>query len=171
MSDHFELTLQEFLADIAEDEAALRDKKRAVNAVCAMKGRAPAFADVELETVAATTGKLLGDEFYAKKQHSACRMILERRKALNLGPATVDDFFRDLVAGGYAFAAKTDEIAMRGLGQMLSQNTSVFIRLPNGKFSLREWYPNARKQLDKSTDAAADGQASGSRDEEAIDSK
>jgi DNA-directed RNA polymerase delta subunit len=71
-------------------------------------------------------------------------MVLERRQIANVGPATVNEIYDSLVAGGYNFQTKNDDYAKRNLYTTLTKNSSVFHRLPNGLWGLLEWYPDAK---------------------------
>jgi hypothetical protein len=96
--------------------------------------------------------------FYGKKQQTAVRELLAMRKAAGgNGPAKPNEILEALKAGGYQVEAKTDEIALVGLRAMLRKRNTVFHKLPNGAWGLREWYPGAKPAKDaaKAKDAEA----------------
>lgn len=142
MSEHIDKTVAQALEKLREQEGAVAMTKRLINQLLEFEGRAPMFEDVKSAT---SVVALRGDEYYGQKQSTACRLVLERRKALNLGPATVEELFATLKEGGYAYEARDESMAMKSIYNMLTQNTSIFHRLPTGKFGLATWYPNAVK--------------------------
>jgi len=97
------------------------------------------------------------DQFYGQPLASSIRTILELRKALNQGPATINEIHAALVEGGFGFETKNEDNAKRGLRISITKNTSLFHKLPNGKFGLLEWYPNAKQpKAGKATSGADD---------------
>ncbi|WP_395734990.1 hypothetical protein [Prosthecobacter sp.] len=83
------------------------------------------------------------DAFYGKPLASCLKMILEQRKSLNKGPASVEDFYTELVNGGYHFEGK-EENRKTILRTALRKN-SDFHRLPNGLHGLSQWYERIKK--------------------------
>lgn len=152
MDSHHRKTLEEAQQRLHEQEEAVRETKRFINQLCTFAGEAPMYADAEQRSNAIVP--LRGDEYYGQKQSTACRLVLERRKAANLGPASLDELHAALLEGGYQFAAKTALIEKRSLYQMLIKNTSIFHRLPNGKFGLDAWYPDTKRQRRLTKDEA-----------------
>ena len=148
MSEYIKQTIEDAQRQLHEKEAELRQLKLLINSLCLMAKQKPLYADSYLQTQSVASS-LRGDEYVGEKQHSACRMILERRKALGLSPCTLDEIYADLVAGGYQFEARNDAIAKRGLSSMLSQNSTVFYRLQNQKYGLASWYPGAKRPTKK----------------------
>jgi hypothetical protein len=141
--EHIDKTIAQALEKLKAQEEAVAQTKRLVNQLLEFASRSPMFTDIIVSSGGAT---LLGDEYYGQKQSTACRMVLERRKAMNLGPATVDEIFSMLKEGGYKHEAKSEEIAMKSIYNMLVQNSAIFHRLPTGKFGLAAWYPDAPKK-------------------------
>jgi hypothetical protein len=146
MATHIRKTIAEAQARLDEQEEAVRQTKRLINQLCEFAGDPPMYPDVDEHGQNLRVANLQGDEYYGQKQSTACRLILERRKALNLGPATLNELHEELLAGGYRFSAKDADTAKRSLYMMLTKNTVTFHRLPNGKFGLAAWYPNSKKQ-------------------------
>jgi hypothetical protein len=95
------------------------------------------------------------DAFYGKPQQTAVRELLAIRKASGTGPAKPNEILDGLRSGGYQVEAKSDEIALVGLRAMLRKRTTVFHKLPNGTWGLREWYPNAKPHAGSADKAAA----------------
>lgn len=142
MSEHIDKTVAQALEKLKEQEAGVAQTKRLINQLHEFAGRAPMFQDVASTSIAAA---LRGDEYYSQKQSTACRLVLERRQALSLGPGTVDEIFATLKEGGYAYEARDEAMAMKSIYNMLTQNSSIFHRLPSGKFGLASWYPGVVK--------------------------
>jgi hypothetical protein len=147
MSDHVEKTLEMLRRKLSDDEQAVRDTKKLINQLLVLMKQPPQFPDAEEAAATFTGASLNGDEYVGQRQSTACRMILERRKATQRGPATVEELYADLIGGGYRFDARDEAIARRGVYQMLSQNTAMFFRIPNGKWGLAAWYPEAKAAI------------------------
>jgi hypothetical protein len=95
------------------------------------------------------TGKLASiksDTFFGKKMQTAIREYLNMRRASNGdGPAAPREIYDAITAGGYQFEAKEEHTALVGLRALMRKRTAFFIKMPNGKYGLTEWYPDARK--------------------------
>jgi hypothetical protein len=146
MDQHIQQTIADAQARLRDQEEAVSQTKKLINQLCTFGGVPPIYPDVEAASASAVHTALLGHEYLGKAQSTACRMILERRGQNVLGPATVEDLYADMVAGGYEFTAKNPTIAKRSLHQMLTKNTAMFFRLRSGKFGLASWYPEATRR-------------------------
>jgi len=143
MSKTVDQVISELAAEITADEASLRKKKETVNTLCSAVGRPPAYA---LESAsAALPTQIRSDQFYGQPLAASVRTILEMRRAQNLGAATNREIYDSLVAGGYEFDTKSEDIAQKSLRNSLAKNTALFHKLPNGQFGLLSWYPNVKK--------------------------
>lgn len=115
------------------------------------------------------TGKLMSiksDTFFGQKMQTAVRGYLNmRRSSTGDGPATPREIYDAITAGGYQFEAKEEHTALVGLRALLRKRTAFFIKMPNGKYGLTEWYPDARKPKAGST-VAADAADENDTDEE-----
>ncbi|MGT2439018.1 hypothetical protein ACU4GH_28230 [Bradyrhizobium betae] len=135
--------ITEIVADIAKLEAEIREKKTTVNTLCSVAKREKMYQlDEQLE--AAIPTRIRPDQFYGQPLASAVRTILEMRKQQNLGAATNNEIYDALIAGGYTFQTKTEDVARASLRNSLSKNTVTFHKLPNGRFGMLSWYPNAK---------------------------
>lgn len=94
------------------------------------------------------------DTFYGKKMQTAVREYLEMRKAAGDGPATPREIFDALKSGGFQTDAKDDNVALVSLRAMMRKRSHYFHKLPNGKYGLTSWYPNAK--VAKASTAADD---------------
>jgi hypothetical protein len=132
-----------------------------VNVLCAQDGIPPIYPDAgggggggngqkaqapssDVEAQGHSPASIRGDTFYGKPQQTAVREYLAFRKGANMGPAKPAEILDGLKQGGYQVQATTDEIALVGLRAMMRKRNTVFHKLPNGAWGLREWYPNAK---------------------------
>lgn len=143
MSKTVDQVISELAAEITADEASLRKKKETVNTLCGAVSRPPAYA-LESTTTALPT-QIRSDQFYGQPLAGSVRTILEMRRAQNLGAATNREIYDSLMAGGYEFDTKSEDIAQKSLRNSLAKNTALFHKLPNGQFGLLSWYPNVKK--------------------------
>jgi hypothetical protein len=154
MSDHIRQTIGDLQKSLIEDERKVLDKKRLINQLAEHAGMGRIYSDAALQSGPSVNLAIRSDQFYGQPLASSIREVLEMRKALNQGPATVNEIHQALVEGGFAFDTKNEENAKRGLRISITKNTSLFHKLPNGKFGLLEWYPNAKQP--KASKATAD---------------
>jgi hypothetical protein len=150
MTKTLDQAIDEIVAEIGKLESEIRDKKKTVNTLCGVAGREEMYTLEASE--AAVPSRIRADQFYGQALATAVRTILEMRKQQNLGAATINEIFDALTAGGYTFNTKTDDVGRASLRNSLSKNTVTFHKLPNGRFGLLSWYPNA-----KATKPAANG--------------
>lgn len=156
MTDHVRQTIALVQEQVSKLEAELIEKKRMVNSLCSLIGQPVLYTDAEL-VVSKSAGPMRADAYYGQPMATAIRMILERRKAANLGPCTANEIYDSLVEGGYKFNTANEEYAKRGLYSALSKNTATFHKLPNGLYGLLEWYPGVRESKPaKTAKAVAD---------------
>jgi hypothetical protein len=142
MTKTLDQAIEELVADISSMEGMIRDKKKTVNTLCGVAGRDDLY---KLDTPEeAVPNRIRPDQFYGQPLASAVRTILEMRRQQNLGAATNNEIYDALTAGGYQFQTKSDDVARASLRNSLSKNTVTFHKLPNGRFGLLGWYPNAR---------------------------
>jgi hypothetical protein len=139
---HVGRTIEMVQGQIRDLERDLAEKKRMVNSLCGLIGQTSIYANFE-PALAGTV--LRSDEFYGKALTSVVRSILERRQAANLGAASTDSIYADMIRGGYQFDAKNEMTAKRSLAISLAKNSYLFHRLPNEDWGLVVWYPNIPK--------------------------
>lgn len=144
MSDHIQQTIADLQAKLSVQESDVVKTKRLINQLCEMSGLSPMYQDADLHEGSGPSLSIQGDQFYGQPLATCIRQILEMRKALKQGPATVNEIFDALVQGNYQFETKNEDNAKRGLRISLTKNTAIFHKLPNGKFGLLEWYPNVK---------------------------
>lgn len=142
MAKTLEQAINELSAEISELEAGIRKKKESVNTLCEIDGRAPLYVVADSDTALPT--QIRSDQFYGQPLASAVRTILEMRKQQNLGAATNNEIYDSLITGGFQFQTKSEDVARASLRNSLSKNTTTFHKLPNSRFGLLSWYPNAK---------------------------
>jgi hypothetical protein len=140
MEHHAERTISDLEKRLWELETEARKIKITINCLCDVTGQTPKYPDIEK----ATSSQLKGDEYHGRPLATVITDVLETRKSLQLGPATVDEIYNTMLDGGYRFTAKTEAIAKRGLAISMSKNQK-FHKLPNNKWGLTEWYPELKE--------------------------
>lgn len=160
MSDYVLRTIEDAEAQLRATLNKASEQKKTINMLLKMLGQEPRYPESESDSM--TTSILKGDEYLGKTQIIASREILERRKALNAGPATQSEIYDDLVAGGYKFETTDVSNRKRGLSQTLSKNTAIFYRLDNGKYGLLAWYPGVKAKKSAPESAVESSKASDS---------
>ncbi|MCA3256347.1 MAG: hypothetical protein INF91_12110 [Alphaproteobacteria bacterium] len=139
-------TLDKALAKVAAAEAEVVKYKQFVNMICELDGREPMFSVEELRVGGAQQGggsglRFAPDAFFGKPFATAVREILTARKSAGVvAPASVDDIYDALKAGGFGFPSNDPEKQKMGLAVSLGKNTVTFRKLPNGLYGLAEWY-------------------------------
>jgi hypothetical protein len=119
--------LQRHLDDLTQQAV---DTKKTINSLCRVMGEPLIYTDADLSPSPSATQasiQLNGDEYFNKPLAGVVRGILINRRERNLGPATAEEVYNQM-------------LALHGLKISLSKNTTAFMKLPNGKFGLAEWY-------------------------------
>jgi hypothetical protein len=150
---HYQRTINDLVAKIAEKMKPIIEDKRVVNQLCAHAGLPPRYPDVEADAVRGA-GAIKRDQFHAKPLATAVREFLEQRGPSDQGgqgAATVNEIYDALVAGGYRHEASDEANAKRALRIALTKNSVTFYRVTSGDasaatYGLLEWYPNAKPQ-------------------------
>src|SRR5580700_10087658 len=143
MSDHIRQTIADLQKALAEDQRKVLDKKRLINQLAEHAGMGRIYTDTELQSGPSVNLAIQSDQFYGQPLASSIR--------------TINEIHAALVEGGFGFETKNEDNAKRGLRISITKNTSLFHKLPNGKFGLLEWYPNAKQpKAGKATSGADD---------------
>lgn len=166
MSEHLKHTIADLQSKLAEQEEAVITTKTLINQLAEMAGMPPVYSDAELQVANTSNLSIRSDQFYGQPQATCVREILEMRRSLNQGPATVNEIFEAMKEGGFAFDTKNDENAKRGLRISISKNTALFHKLPNGRIGLLAWYPKAKQPKNGTNDSTADNGDHGDHEEE-----
>jgi hypothetical protein len=157
MSDHIAKTIAEMMAKVDEAEKEVVQLKQLVNLLCEQNGAMPVYHIEDSPSVA--IGAIRSDQFYGQPLATCISTYLEGRKAANLGAASVSEIHDALEKGGYHFETKSADNAKRNLRISLAKNTAKFHKLPNGRFGLLEWYPQAKQPKDAASPNESDESA------------
>jgi hypothetical protein len=161
MSDHIKQTIADLEKKVHEYEAHSLRIKTTINELCSMAQLPPRYNPADLKKGQGVGFVIRSDQFHARPLATIIREYLEMRKASDLGPATVEEIYEALAEGGYAFNTKTDAIARISLSNAINKNP-IFYKLPNKKWGLMDWYPNAKKKVAASENDDGDEQEIGS---------
>lgn len=155
MSEYILKTVEELERKLLEQLAAVSTTKKLINQLCEIASVPARYPNTDIENKSGPSLSIRSDQFYGQPQATCVRAILEMRKALDQGPATIAEIYDALLQGGFAFDTKNDDNAKRGLRISIAKNTALFHKLPNGRIGLLEWYPNARNPKTKKEQANA----------------
>lgn len=157
MNDEFDGAIARLQSKLREQEHGVVKTKTLINDLCEEGGKPPMYRDVELQASTGVNLSIRGDQFYGQPLATCIRQILEMRRALNQGPATVKEIYEAMTEGNYQFDTKDAANAMRGLRVSLTKNNVTFHKLPDGKFGLLEWYPAVKVTKRKDIEDASNG--------------
>ncbi|MCA9281714.1 MAG: hypothetical protein KDA30_06715 [Phycisphaerales bacterium] len=155
MANHIDETVAQLQTLLKKQEDDARLTKTTINNLLRMDGRDPIFSEDEIAAQSSGVGTITPDRWYGQPLATAIREFLTMRKAAGNGAASVRQIYEALSAGGYQFEASNADYAMRGMRTSLRKNT-VFHRLPNGTYGLKEWYPNAKSSRGSATETERD---------------
>ncbi|HXC36729.1 MAG TPA: hypothetical protein VNV43_12690 [Candidatus Acidoferrales bacterium] len=128
-------------------EQEILELKKMINRFYVDEGEPAPYADAQADSTA-SFGQLRTDHFYGMTLADAGRTYLEMRKAKGLGAASVNDIYKTLKEGGYAFDTQNEEYAKNGVRISLKKNAAIFHKLPNGDYGLCLWYGVKGKNTD-----------------------
>ena len=134
--------------ELRDQQAAVNTSKQVINALC-IKAGLDAMYIVEDSDSSSSLAEIKGDTFYGRPLATVVKEYLTMRRMAGSGPATIPEIHENLFKGGYVFTAVSDKSARDGLRISLGKN-QLFHKLPNGSYGLSEWYPNAKKNDDRS---------------------
>jgi hypothetical protein len=151
--------LEKDLADLERQANGLLTSINLLRAKAGLPPRPGGWSSAEAQSDCSGTSKLQlhSDSFTGKKLGSAVREYLEMRKASGAdSPATSREIFDALKLGGFVTGAKDDATALVVLRTMLRKNTTMFVKLQNGKYGIRAWYGNLRAPKESTLGKGAD---------------
>jgi hypothetical protein len=160
MAQNLNPAVELLVAQIDELERKANAYKASVNVLCEKDGLPPMFPDDgggggrrlngqgSHEPSATAPTSIKHDAFYGKPQQTAVRELFAIRRAAGNGAAKPAEILEGLKAGGYVVEAKSDDIALVGLRAMLRKRNTIFHKLPNGTWGLKEWYPAVKQPKD-----------------------
>src|SRR6266540_1433883 len=99
MSEHIRQTIADLQAHLQQQEQEALDTKRLINNLCKRAGMPPIYGDAELVASSGPSLSIRSDQFYGQPLAGSIREILEMRRALKQGPATVNEIYDALVMG------------------------------------------------------------------------
>ena len=141
---------------IAEKETAflieIQSLKIAANQLCRLAGVPDAYDVQQVALPGAPEDKEIKfreDEFFGKPLATSVGIYFEAREKAGLErPASIDEIYDALVAGGFKFEGNTNnpDNSKRALKIALTKNTAQFVKIGE-KFALKKWYGvrNSRK--------------------------
>ena len=159
-SEHLRMAIQELEAKLREQLAQAAKTKSGINQLAELAGIPIPYPETEEKV---TSRAMRPDVFYGKSLQTAMREYLHMRGP-QTGPATVNEIYEALVAGGHQFEAKNEANAKRIIRITLTKRSAIFHKLPNGSYGLLAWYPNA-----KTAKAAKAGKPASPADDETPD--
>lgn len=166
MKDHIERTIGDLQAKLRIQEDDVLQTKRLINLLCKEANLDPMYDDTD--ATSASLFSIRQDQFFGRPLATVIKEYLNMRLAANKGAATVNEIYDTLCRGGYAFQAKNDDNAKRGIQISLGKNR-YFMRVPNGSWGLSAWYPSARAGKNTNGKPNTDEAASASESAETID--
>jgi hypothetical protein len=139
---HAEKTIIDLESRLQELDAESKKIKSAINCLCDVMGLPPKYQDLEEERKSIHNQR--ADEYYGKPLATVVTEVLNKREVQELGAATLDEIYEQLINGGFRFTGKNDGIKKRGLAISMSKNQK-FHKLPNDTWGLTKWYPNVKE--------------------------
>jgi hypothetical protein len=144
-------------------EQEVNEVKKGINLLCKLDNKPIMYPDSE-ELSQTVNLQLRGDEYHNMPQATAITEILEKRRAADLAPVTVDEIYDDLIAGGFEFTkGKNEAIQKRGIAIAMSKNRK-FYKLPNEKWGIKSWY--GIQETKNSSRAESDSESDGDTKQE-----
>jgi len=138
-AEHTITDLENRLKDINKEAVRI---KTAINCLYEVMGKPPKYDEVVEKSDKGLPTR--SDEYYGKPLATGITAVLEKRKAIGLGAAKLDEIYEELIAGGCKLTGKNEAIEKRGLAISMSKNPK-FHRLPNDTWGLTEWYPGVKE--------------------------
>src|SRR5690349_21105008 len=108
MTDHIQRTIADAQAKLREQERAVLESKRIINSLCKLAGAPEMYPDAA-EASSGPSLSIRGDQFYGQPLASSIKAVLDLRRARNDGPASVNQIYESLVAGGFKFETTNEE--------------------------------------------------------------
>lgn len=135
----------------------LAEKKRFANLIAEKAGMDPPYGDVETPVVGKVATVIRADQFVNFPSPSAAARAFLEWRGQGKGSTSLDVIYDGLVDGGFAFTSTKND-PKGGLKVALGKDALV-LRLSNGTYGLRQWYPNVRRPTGKKGDQREDDEA------------
>jgi hypothetical protein len=148
MSTPIEAAIAEIKEKIAAKEREVLPLRITVNELCKIAGLPEEYPnvnspDASTTATAATTLSWRSDQFFGRPLAGCVVEYFEaRKKAAKEGPATVDEIYEALSAGGFRFEGTSGSEAntKRAIKISLTKNTAQFVKVKDDLFGLKKWY-------------------------------
>lgn len=173
MSNAIQTAIDELMAQISAKEAELAPLKIAVNTLCKQLGQSEAYSNVggvPGQSGSPVTLSWKTDQFHRRPLAGSVVEILETRKQRGLdGPASIDDIYEALKAGGYQFegTSGSEENTKRAIKIALTKNTAQFSKVKEDVFGLKKWYGGGRSARKSSATKSENGNGESESEDEA----
>jgi len=141
--EHAQQTITDLEKRLEELDIEAQRIKTAINCLCEVMGQPRKYEEVENNTHKKTQTR--PDEYYGRPLATVITEVFEKRRAVELGAATLDEIYNELIAGGCKFTGKNDGIKKRGLAISMSKNPKFHHLLSNDTWGLTEWYPTVKE--------------------------
>lgn len=128
----------------------LVEKKRFANLIAEKAGIDPPYCDVETPVAGKAATVIRADQFVNFPSPSAAARAFLEWRGPGKGSASLDVIYEGLVDGGFAFTSTKND-PKGGLKVALGKDVLV-LRLSNGTYGLRQWYPHVRRPAGKKGD-------------------
>ncbi len=128
--------------------AELRKWQTYINGVYDAAGEPPPYKfDGDATAVPSPSGArgYKRGEFFQKPMATIVKRILEDREKAGLGPATEDELYETMLAGGYDFEEPNADRAKNNLKISMGKNPA-FVKVPGGFYGLTSHYGGARRR-------------------------
>jgi len=139
---HAEQTIADLENRLKELQEEARKIKTAINCLCDVTGQQPRYDEIEEKPTKSIV--IASDAYYGRPLATVVTEILDKRKATGQGAATLDEIYKELVAGGCKLVGKNEGIKKRGLAISMGKNQK-FHRLPNETWGLKAWYSGVKE--------------------------
>jgi hypothetical protein len=158
--------IAEIKSKIAAKEREILPLRITVNELCKIAGLPEEYPGADASgndrtTTATTSLNWRSDQFFGRPLATCVAEYFEARKKAGMeGPATIDDIFEALQAGGFKFEGATGSEAntKRAIKISLTKNTAQFVKVKDDLFALKKWYSmrGPRKATGKIDDDESD---------------
>ncbi len=177
MSNAIQIAIDELVAQISAKEAELAPLKIAVNTLAKQLGQQEVYSNVGGgpgglgQSGSPVTLSWKTDQFHRRPLAGSVVEILETRKQRGLdGPASIDDIYEALKAGGYQFEGTSgnEENTKRAIKVSLTKNTAQFSKVKDDIFGLKNWYGGSSRAPRKSSGSKSENGNGAETEEEAV---
>lgn len=135
-------TIEVLAGKVALKEEEANKLKKLVNELCAEIGEPLRYAHIAES--GAGISSIRSDQFYGQPITAAIRDYLKLRESAKLGAASINEIYAAIKEGGFKWDTKNEMNAKIGVSNTLRKSSSIFHKLPNGRYGLLAWYPSAK---------------------------